>query len=87
MDLIDIGGGFSFLNPDHNRNFIVVGSNLNTKINELFPDNNVRFIAEPGTYVSESSMYLASQIIGQKTIEGVKHYYVNNGIYQGYFVR
>ena len=60
MDLVDIGGGYSMVNPDLNKNFVVVGSILNTRIDELFPDKSVQIIAEPGTYICESSFYLAS---------------------------
>ena len=87
MDLIDIGGGFTLLNSETNKNFITVGKVLNTKINEIFPDKTVRIIGEPGTYVSERCMYLATQIIGQKTIGEIMHYFVNNGIYQGFMLR
>ena len=36
----------------------------------------------------ESVVFLASRIIGQKILKsGDRHYYVNNGVYQGYTVR
>lgn len=41
MDLVDIGGGYSMINPDTTTNFILVGSILRSKIDELFPDKSV----------------------------------------------
>ena len=43
MDLVDIGGGYSFVcsikpDPEHKNNFVKVGSILRTTIDELFPD-------------------------------------------------
>lgn len=93
MDLVDIGGGYSFVcsaakNQSIENNFVRVGSTLRTKIDELFPDQSIRIIAEPGTYLCESTFFLASQITGQKEVEsGGRHYFVNNGVYQGYCVR
>ena len=60
MDLLDIGGGYSFVNPNIENNFVKVGSILRTKIDELFPDQSIRVIAEPGTYLCESAFFLAS---------------------------
>ena len=53
----------------------------------MFPDQSVRVIAEPGAYVVESSCYLVSKIIGQQDVKDTRHYYINNGIYQGYMSR
>ena len=57
-------------------------------LDEVFPEPNIQIIAEPGRYIVESIAFMASKIIGQKTLRnGDRHYYVNNGIYQGYTVR
>ena len=83
MDFLDIGGGFTLLQPIGNgKNIDEVGSKINSLINELFPDTKVQVIAEPGRYISEAVQYLCSRIIGSKTMkDGHKHYYLNNGIY------
>lgn len=88
MDLLDIGGGFTLILPHSSKNFDEVAPSINGLIEQLFPDPSVRVIAEPGRYICESVVYLASCIIGQKTLDsGNRHYYLNNGIYQGYMVR
>mgnify|MGYP000311790190 CR=1 FL=1 len=60
MDLLDIGGGYSLCNPIEANSFVQVGAKLNTALDQLFPDKSVRIIAEPGTYMVESSCYLLS---------------------------
>ena len=64
MDILDLGGGYSLLHPMDENSFITVASKVSPLIDELFPDRSIRIIAEPGTYMVESSSYLASQIIG-----------------------
>ena len=87
MDILDLGGGYSLLHPLVENSFITVASQVAPLLDELFPDRSIRIIAEPGTYMVESSCYLASQIIGQKFKKGVHQYYINNGIFQGYLNR
>lgn len=82
MDFLDIGGGFTLILPNSDKNFEDVAPVIGGLIDELFPEPSVRVIAEPGRYICESVTYLASSIIGQKTLKsGARHYYINNGIY------
>ena len=88
MDLLDIGGGFSNVVPDTNNNFDQIASKLNSYINELFPEPNVRVIGEVGRLIAEKAGYIVAQIIGKKVNEKKTiHYYINNGIYTTYTVR
>lgn len=88
MDFLDIGGGFTLIFPDTGKNFDEVAPMIGNLLDEIFPEPNIRIIAEPGRYVVESVVYMASKIIGSKIMKsGDRHYYVNNGIYQGYTVR
>jgi ornithine decarboxylase len=88
MDLIDIGGGFTLVNPDKARNFDHVAPIIGAALDRLFPERNIRCIAEPGRYISESVVYLATTIIGAKTLaSGSKHYYLDSGVYQGFALR
>ena len=87
MDLVDIGGGFTLITPNSKKNFEEVAPSIGALIDKLFPEEHVRFIAEPGRYIAECVCYLACKIIGQKTTDGHRHFYINNGIYQGYMVR
>ena len=56
-------------------------------MDKIFPEN-IRIIAEPGRYVGEGALLLFSKVYSTKTMnDGHKHIYINNGIYQGYYVR
>ena len=87
MDLVDIGGGFTYIFPGTGKNFDDVAQPIGKLIDELFPDPTIRIIAEPGRFISESSVYVASQVIGKKDLPDGKEYFINNGIYQSYSVR
>jgi len=64
MDLLDIGGGFTLILPNSTKNFEEVAPIIGELLDELFPEDYIRVIAEPGRYVVESVVYLASMIIG-----------------------
>ena len=64
LDLIDIGGGFSMVNSDHDKNFDYVAPLISSTLEHYFPEKKIRIIAEPGRYISESVCFLASTIIG-----------------------
>lgn len=64
MDFVDIGGGFTLVNPDHEKNFEFVAPKIAQVIDELFPEQGIEFIGEPGRYISECVCYMASKIIG-----------------------
>ena len=88
MTFLDIGGGFTMIHEDKVKNFPFVAPLIGKLVDKLFPDPNILVIAEPGRYVVESTCYLLSRIIGQKTLgNGHRHYYINNGVYQGYMVK
>lgn len=79
IQLIDIGGGFSFNNFDR----------VATKINEIIVkqnDFNLKFIAEPGRFFVENCQSLIVSIIGSKNISGddgkmKKQYTINDSVY------
>lgn len=88
LDLVDIGGGFTMVSPDQEKNFDHVAPMISEAIEKHFPERSVRFIAEPGRYVSESVVYHAATIIGSKQLaSGHRHYYIDSGIYQAYGLR
>ena len=87
MDFIDIGGGFTLICPKTGKNFDEVAPLIGKCLDKVFPEKNIRFIAEPGRFICETVSYHASQIIGQKNINGNRHYYINSGIYQAYTLK
>lgn len=64
MDFLDLGGGWSLLHPNIENSFVSVGMKVATLLDEVFPEKGLKIIAEPGSYMVESSCYLISQIIG-----------------------
>lgn len=82
MNLLDIGGGFTMINPDKGLNFNAVAAQIGNFLDEVFPEDSVRIIAEPGRYIGESALHLFSKVFSKKSMpDGHQHYYVNNGIY------
>jgi len=88
LEIVDIGGGFTMVSPEQEKNFDFVAPLISEAINNHFPEDTVRFIAEPGRFVSESVVYHAATIIGTKQLEsGHRHYYLDSGIFQAYGLR
>jgi ornithine decarboxylase len=88
LNLIDIGGGFTMVNPDQEKNFDFVAPLISSTLDQIFPERNIRIIAEPGRYISESAYYITSTIIGSKELpNGARHYYIDSGIYTSYGLR
>lgn len=88
MNFLDLGGGYSMINPSKNNNFEIVAPQISKVLDDQFPDNDVQIIGEPGTYINESSVYVVSQIILTKEGEkDTKHYYINNSVFKSYMVR
>ena len=82
IELVDIGGGFP---GDNNDKFLKMASVINMGISEFFPDNNVKFIAEPGRYFVTSAYTLITSVINKKIIKTPedKHiiYYLSESVY------
>jgi diaminopimelate decarboxylase len=85
MNILDIGGGFSGVISDEFPTFEENSEVINNALNEFFPDENIKIIAEPGRYFVSSSHTLVLNIIGKKekiiNNERNFHYYVNDGVY------
>jgi ornithine decarboxylase len=83
MNLIDIGGGFPGF--DNSSKFEDMAIVINTAIDELFKDTDVKFIAEPGRYFVTSSHTLVVTVINKKEFvdNGAKKYtyYISEGVY------
>ena len=82
IELVDIGGGFP---GDNNDKFLKMAGVINMGISEFFPDNNVKFIAEPGRYFVTSAYTLITSVINKKIIKTPedKHiiYYLSESVY------
>jgi len=82
MNFLDIGGGFTMINPAGGLNFTSVAALIGNFLDKVFPEDTLRIIAEPGRYVGESALHLFSKVFSKKSMpDGHQHIYVNNGIY------
>lgn len=83
LKFVDIGGGFM----GHD---ICLLDNYATSINaaaDKYFDDSFTIISEPGRYFVESAFTLAVQVIlKRETIDGLVHYYVNDGIYMSFLM-
>jgi ornithine decarboxylase len=79
LEIIDIGGGFpiNYLNP------VLPPAQFCREINEYIERYfmNYRVIAEPGRILSGPSMTLAARVIGKALRDGVRWYYLDEGVY------
>ncbi|KAG8525840.1 uncharacterized protein KY384_000600 [Bacidia gigantensis] len=82
--ILDIGGGFTI------DSFPAIAPKINTALegDELFSSPDFFIIAEPGRYMSESSMTLACNVIGRRvrtpSEEGPSMLYLNDGLYSSF---
>ena len=87
MDILDIGGGFSMSSEHTENNFDVVAPQIQHMLTHEFPGNNekIRVIGEPGRNMTQDSMSLVVKIfLTRQHGPNCRHYFVNNGIYQGF---
>ena len=80
-NILDIGGGFS-CQPGQEENFLEMSEIINSFLeNELQTIKDLRVIAEPGTFLCESTVTLVTNVIGKRTVSNdTKYaYYLNEG--------
>ena len=89
MELLDVGGGFSFYNKDEECNFPFVATQLQKALDTYFPgpNSNIKVMGEPGRNISQEAQTLVCQIFLVKQQSSTRHYYINNGVYQGFGCR
>jgi ornithine decarboxylase len=82
---IDIGGGFLPLSAHSVYSFSQIAETINSTINDVFANEGIEFIAEPGRFIATDYMDLYLPIIGEKIIEEdseeVQHVFIPDGIY------
>jgi len=84
MSLLDIGGGMPGTESlgDQGSSLKTISSIINPLLKDQWQD--VEVIAEPGRYFCAESQTLAVQIIGKRVRDGLRIYYVNDGLYQSF---
>lgn len=79
FDTLDIGGGFPV---SYTKNVMPVDYSCGI-INDYLGKNfhGCRFIAEPGRFISATSMALVVSVVGKSKRKGVCWYYIDDGLY------
>jgi ornithine decarboxylase len=97
MRLLDLGGGFPGSDPEllpdgtpSSTSFEDICAQIRPLLDELFCDDTIKIIAEPGRFFAESSHTLAMNVFSKRVVgtgkEGVDEhqYYVNDGLYHSF---
>jgi diaminopimelate decarboxylase len=97
MRFLDLGGGLPGSDPEcdedgnpKSQSFEDLCAQIRPTLDALFPDDDVKIIAEPGRYFAESSHFLAMNVYSKRMVPmgkagSVEHqYYVNDGLYHSF---
>ncbi|XP_022720064.1 ornithine decarboxylase-like [Durio zibethinus] len=78
MHILDIGGGFT-----SGPKFIEAASAVKVALQKYFPNEPAGFtiIAEPGRFFAKTPFTLATSVIGKRVRDGIKEYWINDGIW------
>lgn len=79
--ILDIGGGFPVRYSPDVKSFTTLAKKLNSEIKNLFSDDNVQVIAEPGRFIVATTCSLVTKIVGKSIRDGKTCYYLNDGVY------
>jgi ornithine decarboxylase len=79
-DTLDIGGGFC-VNAGATGLEGDVDVRINAALNEFFPQDLVKVVAEPGRFFSESFGSYAVRVVGKRERSGAIEYFLNDGVY------
>jgi ornithine decarboxylase len=83
---IDIGGGFLPQSANSVFSFSEIAATIKTTIHDLFENEDIELIAEPGRFIGNDYMDLYLPVIGVKVTEEedfteIQHVYIPDGIY------
>jgi len=79
--ILDIGGGFPVKYTPDVKSFSTLAKKLNSEIKHLFPNNDIKVIAEPGRFMVANACTLIAKIIGKSVRDGKTCYYLDDGVY------
>lgn len=79
LRILDIGGGFPIPTGDLNIDIVVMTGQIQSAIAKLFP--NTEIWAEPGRFLSGTTMNLITRVIGSQVRNGKQWYYLDEGLY------
>lgn len=79
LRILDVGGGFPIPTGDLNIDIVVMTGQIQSAIAKLFP--NTEIWAEPGRFLSGTTMNLITRVIGSQVRNGKQWYYLDEGLY------
>jgi len=80
--LIDIGGGFPIKYNGDETSFRELARIINRELNELFPENSTRFLAEPGRFiVADTGTIVTRVMLAKHSGRETPAYYIDEGLY------
>jgi len=79
-EILDIGGGFPIRYMRDIPSIDDFGRAISGALKETI-DPAIRIICEPGRFISGESMTLFASVIGKSVRDGVKWYYIDDGLY------
>lgn len=82
LDTLDIGGGFPVPYTEPMLPIQDFCAPIRNELERTFP--GVRLIAEPGRFISAPAMTLVSSVMGKSDRNGVRWYYLDEGLYGSY---
>jgi len=82
LKIVDLGGGFPIQHFENELgiNFERMAAQIRRQMKSSF-DRNVKFIAEPGRFLSGPAGVLVTQVMGRTFRNNKNYYYLNDGIY------
>jgi len=79
-EILDIGGGFPIRYTRDIPPIEIFGRAISATLEELI-DPAIRIICEPGRFISGEAITLFASVIGKSVRDGVKWYYIDDGLY------
>ncbi|GMS89710.1 hypothetical protein PENTCL1PPCAC_11885, partial [Pristionchus entomophagus] len=92
MQIVDVGGGFP--GREYTPSFEKFAASIRSAVHDIFPDPNVRLIAEPGRFFAERPFTLVASVMARTAVSAERitkkscdasstghMYYINDGVY------
>lgn len=79
-EILDIGGGFPIEYAENVPSIETIGAVVSAALDAQI-DKSIRIIAEPGRFICGPAVILFSSVIGKAVRDGIKWYYLDDGLY------
>jgi len=79
-EILDIGGGFPIEYTQSIPSIEEIGGKIRRALDDNI-DSGIRVICEPGRFISADAITLFSSVIGKSVRDGIKWYYIDDGLY------